>query len=82
MLCIDCGQPIDPDFIKIGNVERCADCTVIAFWQFIMGDSTQDDKLSLCPDCGEPWPVTETIRADGSLGCPCQELVLELGLDK
>jgi hypothetical protein len=25
-----------------------------------------------CPDCGEPWPETETIRADGSLGCPCQ----------
>ncbi len=71
---MDCGQPIDlddfPDFVNTENVMRYAKCVVIAFWLLIMEAL---DDLALCPDCGEP--ETETIRADGSLGCPCQEEV-------
>ena len=72
MDCMDCGQQIDPsdfpDFVDVAYARRCVKCVVIALWLLVM--EVLDD-LALCPDCGEPWP--ETIRADGSLGCPCQE---------
>ena len=68
---------------------KCSRCGIRIFdergqsWgtQLPGGDWICDDDCELglsirsdvCPNCEEPWPVTETIRADGSLGCPCQE---------
>ncbi len=48
-------------------------------WQTTLCHAVLVDKFNLCPQCGKSWPVTETIRADGSLGCPCQELVATAG---
>ncbi len=51
-------------------------CTLAPGTEFGDLDALDEwDELYRCPDCGELWPVTESIRADGSLGCPCQEVV-------
>ena len=60
-----------------GQLER--DRNNLVYWQERGGlmlhrpGERTDEELNLCPECGKSWPVTETIRADGSLGCPCQE---------
>lgn len=51
------------------EAESC--CPTVQVWDD--GYPIALDKLALCPNCGKPWPETETIRTDGSLGCPCQE---------
>ncbi len=64
--------------------QRCGELTYQLTTQVVVDDDGNEAVLWLCngcissvmmdcPECGKPWPVTETIQADGSLGCSCQE---------
>ena len=63
-----CEIELDED--SAADLQEALDSGYVPVFYAVTSD--EPDDLTFCPSCGEPWPVTETIRADGTLGCPCQ----------
>ncbi len=42
-------------------------------WLNLLKAMVEQEEKYRCPNCGQPWPETEAILPDGTLGCSCRK---------